>query len=102
MEENRMEEDFERIEDELSGMAERARQAIEDFVIEQPHAALAIAAASGFILGGGLTPRRIMRLGLLFAGPMLTRVAYTEATRALRDILEGAPIEEATAPSIQS
>lgn len=98
-----MEEDLERIENELSDMAERTRRAIEDFVIEQPHAALAIAAASGFVLGGGLTPRRLMRLGLLVAGPMLSRVAYTEATRALREIFEGAPIEEATTtPSVQS
>lgn len=97
-----MDEDLERIEGELSDLAARARQAIEDFVVEQPHAALAIAAASGFVLGGGLTPRRIMRLGLIFAGPMLTRFAYTEGTRALRDILEGAPIEETSTASIGS
>lgn len=91
---DRMEEDFERIEDELMLVAERTRQAIEDFVNEQPHIALAIAAASGFVLGGGLTPRRIMRWGLALAGPALTRVAYTEATRTLREMFEGAPIEE--------
>ena len=97
-----MDEDLERIEGELSDLAARARQAIEDFVVEQPHAALAIAAAGGFILGGGLTPRRIMRRGLIFAGPMLTRFAYTEGTRALRDIIEGAPIEETSTASIGS
>lgn len=90
----RMHEGLERIEDDLMDAAERARRVIEEFVSEQPHAALAIAAASGFILGGGLTPRRILRLGLAFAGPTLTRVAYNEATRALRDMVEGAPIEE--------
>lgn len=91
-----MDEDLEHIEDELMEAAARARRVIEDFVIEQPHAALAIAAASGFVLGGGLTPRRIMRLGLAFAGPALTRVAYAEATRALREMFEGAPVEEHT------
>lgn len=90
----RMEEDFERLEGELMVVVERTRQAVEDFVDEQPHVALAIAAASGFVLGGGLTPRRIMRWGLALAGPVLTRVAYTEATRTLREMFEGAPIEE--------
>lgn len=97
----RMDEDLDTIEDELMDAAERARQVVEDFVNEQPHVALAIAAAGGFILGGGLTPRRILRLGLAFAGPTLTRVAYTEATRALRDIFEAAPIEEHS-PSMSS
>lgn len=90
----RMDEELETIEDELMDAVMRARQVVEDFVNEQPHAALAIAAASGFILGGGLTPRRILRLGLAFAGPTLTRVAYNEATRAVRDMFEAAPIEE--------
>lgn len=99
--ENRMEEDLERIDAELSEMAERARHLIEDFVVEQPHAALALAAATGFVLGGGLTPRRIMRLGLIVAGPMLTRLAVTEGTRVLRDMLEGAPIEEARVQTVQ-
>lgn len=99
--ENRMEEDLERIDDELSDLAERARQAIENFVVEQPHAALALAAATGFVLGGGLTPRRIMRLGLILAGPMLTRVAYSEGSRLMSSIMEGAPIEDVGARTVQ-
>lgn len=89
-----VDESLEALQDELSEVLERARHTIEEFVDEQPHAALAIAALSGFVLGGGLTPRRIFRFGLAFAGPALTRIAYTEATRALREMVEGAPIEE--------
>lgn len=98
---DRMDESLDSVEDELMDLVSRARDTIEDFVIEQPHVALAIAAASGFVLGGGLTPRRLVRLGLAFAGPTLTRVAYTEATRTLREIFEGAPIEEHS-PTMQS
>lgn len=90
----RLEQDLYEIEDELSALAERAKHVIEDFVSEQPHAALAIAAATGFVVGGGLTPRRIMRIGLAFLGPTITRTVYREATSALRGMFEGVPVEE--------
>jgi ElaB/YqjD/DUF883 family membrane-anchored ribosome-binding protein len=64
------EDDFER---EVMIIAERTRRAVEEFVREKPHAALAVAAATGFVLGGGLTPRRIFRLGFALGTPVLSR-----------------------------
>ena len=52
---------------------------------ERPHAALGIAAAAGFILGGGLTPRRLVRLGLSVGGPSLTRQLASQALRFATD-----------------
>jgi hypothetical protein len=80
----RLEGDIERVEEQMMAMAHEARRAVEEFVIEKPHAALAIAAASGFVLGGGLTPRRILRLGFAVAGPLLSRVLVQQATDYLQ------------------
>lgn len=92
--EERADEGMAEIEQQLMDVADRARHSIEEFVDEQPHAALALAAAAGFVLGGGLTPRRLVRIGLAFAGPALTRALYGEATRALKGMIESAPVEE--------
>jgi hypothetical protein len=65
--------DPEQIEAELIDLARQTGQAVEDFVVERPHAALALAAGVGFIIGGGLTPKRLLKWGFLLAGPALTR-----------------------------
>jgi hypothetical protein len=65
--------DPDRIEAELIELARQTGQAVEDFVVERPHVALAIATGIGFVIGGGLTPRRLLRWGFLLAGPALTR-----------------------------
>jgi hypothetical protein len=75
-------------EDEVAVLVERARDAIEDFVRVQPHAALGVAAAAGFILGGGLTPRRLLRLGLAAGGPMLSRGVIDQVVRVATAALE--------------
>jgi hypothetical protein len=74
----------------VSELASRARDAIEEFVDEQPHAALAIAAGVGFILGGGLTPRRLIRLGLAVGGPALSGQFKDQIFRIAGDALENA------------
>jgi hypothetical protein len=58
-----------------------AMEKISDFARENPHAALAGAAALGFLLGGGLTPRLLATVGM-FAGRRYLN-------RAMRDGLEG-------------
>src|SRR5215471_11445347 len=79
--------------DDMSELVERARDSIEEFVREQPHAALGIAAAAGFILGGGLTPRRLLRIGLAAGGPAISRQIVDQVVRAASEYLddEGVP-----------
>jgi hypothetical protein len=72
----------------MAALAERARNSIEDFVREQPHAALGIAAAAGFILGGGLTPRRLLRIGLAAGGPALSRQIIDQVVRSASEFLD--------------
>jgi hypothetical protein len=76
------------LESDVVELAEKARDAIEQFVQEQPHAALGIAAAAGFVLGGGLTPRRLIRLGLAAGGPALSRQLVGQVVRMATDALE--------------
>ena len=76
------------LENEVVALAERARDTIEEFVQEQPHAALGLAAAAGFILGGGLTPRRLIRLGLAAGGPALSRRLVDQVVRVASEALE--------------
>jgi hypothetical protein len=80
-------------EEEVAALAERARSTIEEFVRAQPHAALGVAAAAGFILGGGLTPRRLFRLGLAAGGPALSRQVIDQVVRVAREAFddEGRP-----------
>src|SRR4051794_10939820 len=76
------------LENEVTALAERARDLIEEFVQEQPHAALGLAAAAGFILGGGLTPRRLIRLGLAAGGPALSRQLFDQVVRVAGEAME--------------
>jgi hypothetical protein len=76
------------LEDNVVELAERARETIVEFVQEQPHAALGIAAAAGFILGGGLTPRRLIRLGLAAGGPALSRQIVDQVVRVASEAFE--------------
>ena len=76
------------LERDVAALAERARDSIEEFVREQPHAALGIAAAAGFVLGGGLTPRRLLRIGLAAGGPALSRTLVDQAIRLATEFLD--------------
>lgn len=76
------------LEQNVAVLAERARDSIEEFAREQPHAALGIAAAAGFILGGGLTPRRLLRIGLAAGGPALSRTLVDQAMRLATEFLD--------------
>ena len=76
------------LEHDVTVLAERARETIEQFVQEQPHAALGIAAAAGFVIGGGLTPRRLIRLGLASGGPMFSRQIFDQLMRFVNEALE--------------
>jgi hypothetical protein len=67
------------LEDDLLTMASHARERIEEFVREEPHLALGIAAAAGFVIGGGLTPRRLLRLGMSLGGPTLAQRLASQA-----------------------
>jgi ElaB/YqjD/DUF883 family membrane-anchored ribosome-binding protein len=98
--EGRAAEDSE-LDQDMVAMAERARDSIEAFVREQPHAALGIAAAAGFILGGGLTPRRLLRIGLAAGGPALSRQLVDQVVRAASDFMEEPrqPKREKTRPT---
>ena len=82
-------------EHDIAAVVDRARETIEEFVQEQPHAALGLAAAAGFILGGGLTPRRLLRLGWAAGGPALSRQVLDQVARIAGEALEaesrGAP-----------
>jgi hypothetical protein len=79
-------EDFER---EVMVIADRTRRAVEEFVKEKPHAALAVAAATGFLLGGGLTPRRIFRLGIALGSPVLSRQVLGLLSQYVTSTVEG-------------
>jgi hypothetical protein len=83
------------VEHDVVALANQAREAVEDFVHEQPHAALGIAAAAGFILGGGLTPRRLIRVALAAGGPVLSRQLGDHLTRFASDALQGRERAEA-------
>jgi hypothetical protein len=78
-------------EEELADIAARARADIEEFVRDSPHAALGIAAIAGFVLGGGLTPRRLLRLGLSIGGPTLTQKLTSHAADLLAETLSRRP-----------
>jgi hypothetical protein len=60
----------------------QALEKVSGFARENPHTALAAAAAVGFVLGGGLTPR-IVGAAAMFAGRRYLN-------QALRDTLDGA------------
>jgi hypothetical protein len=62
----------EELEDELLTIALRAKDQVEKFVRQEPHAAIGLAVAAGIIHGGGMTPRRLIRLGLAIGGPAIT------------------------------
>jgi hypothetical protein len=82
------EERREDLEQDIAALAQRALDTIEEFVVEQPHAALGIAAVAGFVLGGGLTPRRLLRLGLAAGGPALSRQLVDRAVRVATEAFE--------------
>jgi hypothetical protein len=73
--------------DQLGELAARAKESIEEYVQEKPHAALGIAAAVGFVLGGGLTPRRLFRLGFAVGGPLLNRQLASEVFKFVAQTL---------------
>jgi hypothetical protein len=61
-------------------------QAVAGFARENPHVALAAAAGLGFLLGGGLTPRMLGKLGLLATRGYVRRSALQALQGALSDM----------------
>jgi hypothetical protein len=87
------------LEHDFALLADQARDTIQQFVHEKPHAALGLAAALGFVIGGGLTPRRLARLGFAAGGPALTRQIASQLARIANEAWLGteprvAPISE--------
>jgi hypothetical protein len=74
--------------DEIGDIVLRAKDAIEDYAQKNPHAAVGIAAAVGFVLGGGLTPRRLIRLAFAAGGPLISRQISTEIFKLVADALD--------------
>jgi len=69
------------LEHDFAALANQARETIEQFVHDRPHAALGLAAALGFVIGGGLTPRRLVRIGIAAGGPAFTRQIAAQLAR---------------------
>jgi hypothetical protein len=69
------------LEHDLAVLADQARDAVEQLVHERPHVALGLAAALGFVIGGGLTPRRLLRIGVAAGGPALSRQIASQVAR---------------------
>jgi hypothetical protein len=69
----------------LSELVDRYRGDVEEFVVERPHVALAVAAGIGFVLGGGLTPRRLMRLAVAVGTPLVSKKLYEQAGRMMEE-----------------
>ena len=80
--------------DQLGEIVARAKERIEEYVQEKPHAALGMAVAVGFVLGGGLTPRRLFRWGFAVGGPLLNRQLVSGAFKFVTQTLS----EEAPEP----
>ncbi|KYF68957.1 hypothetical protein [Sorangium cellulosum] len=64
--------------------ATEVTRAVSAFARENPHVALAAAAGLGFLLGGGLTPRVLSRLGS-FATRSYVKSTLAQAVGALLD-----------------
>ncbi|KYF66436.1 hypothetical protein BE11_13390 [Sorangium cellulosum] len=64
--------------------ATEVTRAVSAFARENPHVALAAAAGLGFLLGGGLTPRVLSRLGSL-ATRSYVKSALAQAVGTLLD-----------------
>ena len=77
--------------DQFGELIARAKESIEEYVHEKPHAALGMAVAAGFVLGGGLTPRRLFRLGFAVGGPLLNRELVSGVFRLIGQTLDEAP-----------
>lgn len=77
------------IERDVNVLVSRATRALTDFVREKPHAALAVAALAGFVVGGGMTPSRIVRWGVAIGGPVLSRTVLEKVSEFLRDTGDG-------------
>lgn len=77
------------IERDVTIIVARARRVLSDFVRDKPHAALAMAALAGFVVGGGMTPSRIMRWGVALGGPALSRAVLAKVAEILRDAVDG-------------
>jgi hypothetical protein len=65
-----------------------ALEMIQDQVKAHPVRTLGIAAGIGYVLGGGV-PKLLVRLGMVFAGRMLTDAIATEGLRSLQGNLMG-------------
>jgi len=77
--------------DQFGEIAARAKETIEEYVQQKPHAALGMAVAAGFVRGGGLTPRRFFRLGFAVGGPLLNRELVSGVFRLVAQTLDEVP-----------
>ena len=64
--------------------ATEVTRAVSSFARENPHVALAAAAGLGFLLGGGLTPRVLSRLGS-FATRSYVKSTFAQAVGTFLD-----------------
>jgi len=69
-----------------------ALEMVQDQARTHPFRTLGIAASVGYVLGGGV-PKILVRLGLLFAGRIMTDAIATEGLRSLSTNLMGEPDE---------
>jgi hypothetical protein len=86
------------LQEQAAALVGEGRRIVEEFATERPHAAIAIAAGIGFVLGGGLTPRRLFRLGMLIGGPAITRELTDYVSELIGDRLDS-PSERKAEPS---
>jgi len=63
-----------------------ARAAIEDFARHNPRAAVGIALGVGFVLGGGLTPRLLLGVGLFAARAMAKDYAKNQLSSITKGV----------------
>jgi hypothetical protein len=68
----------------------RAMESASELARESPHAALAIAVAAGFVLGGGLTPRLLGSVAMVAGRTYLGRAVRETVTTVLEEQLAAA------------
>jgi hypothetical protein len=68
----------------------RAIESASELARESPHAALALALAAGFVLGGGLTPRLLGSVAMIAGRTYLGRAVRETMTTVLEEQLAAA------------
>jgi hypothetical protein len=68
----------------------RAIETASELARESPHAALAVALAAGFLLGGGLTPRLLGSVAMIAGRKYLARAVRATLTNVVEEQLAAA------------